>query len=140
MCPEIISKGQIMSGTIDISQLNTPPEKHEFETAKYFALRGKDITFLKPSDIPNIHTPDILMDGTEWEMKCPSGNSKRTIETNVRQAVKQSHYIIIDLRRIKVPEKTCLTQLERLFYSRKDIRKMMVIRKNQELIEYPKKD
>lgn len=129
-----------MSGTIDISQLNTPPEKHEFETVKYFASRGKDITFLKPSDIPNIHTPDILMDGIEWEMKCPSGNSKRTIETNVRQAVKQSHYIIIDLRRIKVPEKTCLTQLERLFYSRKDIRKMMVIRKNQELIEYPKKD
>lgn len=56
-------------GSIDISQLNTPPEKHEFETAKYFADRGKDIVFLKPSDIPKIHTPDIWMDGLEWEIK-----------------------------------------------------------------------
>lgn len=28
-------------GTIDISQLKSPPEKSEFETAKYFAERGK---------------------------------------------------------------------------------------------------
>ena len=27
-----------MSGKIDISQLNTPPEKHEFDVAKYFLL------------------------------------------------------------------------------------------------------
>ncbi len=124
-------------GKIDISNLNTPPEKHEFETAKYFASMGKDITFLKPSDIPNIHTPDILMDGIEWEMKSPSGNSKRTIETNIRQAAKQSHYIIIDLRRIQVPEKTCISQLEKLFNSRSDIRRLLIIRKNQELLEYP---
>lgn len=126
-------------GKIDISQLNTPPEEHELETAKYFASRGKTIIFLKPSDIPNTHTPDIIIDGIEWEMKCPLGNSKRTIETNIRQAVKQSHHIIIDLRRIKVPEKVCLAQLEKLFYSRKDIRKLLIIKKNQELIEYPPK-
>ena len=68
-----------MPGKIDISALNVPPEKHELETAKYFAGIGKDIVFLKPSSIPNIHTPDILMDGVEWEMKCPSGSSKGTI-------------------------------------------------------------
>ena len=39
-------------GRIDISALNTPPEKHEFEMAKYFAELGKNITFLKPSSIP----------------------------------------------------------------------------------------
>ena len=35
-------------GTIDISQLKSPPEKSEFETAKYFAERGKnnEIDFL----------------------------------------------------------------------------------------------
>ena len=29
-------------GTIDISQLKSQPEKSEFETAKYFAERGKN--------------------------------------------------------------------------------------------------
>lgn len=128
------------TGKIDISQLNTPPEKHEFETAKYFAELGKDIVFLKPSSIPNLHTPDIRMDGVEWEMKSPTGNSKRTIETNLRNAAKQSHYIIFDLRRIQVSEKQCIAQLERLFNSRSDIKRLLVIKKNKTLAEYPKDD
>ena len=38
---------------------------------------GKDIVFIPP------HRPDIFMDGVEWEIKCPEGNSKRTIENNM---------------------------------------------------------
>lgn len=49
-------------GTIDISQLNSPPGKAEFETAKYFANLGKNIAFIHPSAIPKQHTPDIIMD------------------------------------------------------------------------------
>jgi len=57
-----------MTGKIDISALNTPPEQAEFETAKFFAKMGKDIAFIRPSSIPNHHRPDILMDGIEWEI------------------------------------------------------------------------
>lgn len=128
-----------MIGKIDISQLNTPPEKHEFETAKFFALREKNITFLRPSSIPNTHTPDILMDGIEWEIKCPEGKSKRTIETNIRKAVIQSHYIIVDLRWIKVPEKQCLSQLEFHFNTKSAIKRLLVITKNRNLIEFSRK-
>ncbi|MBP5652279.1 MAG: hypothetical protein J6X17_02505 [Lachnospiraceae bacterium] len=129
-----------MLGKIDISALNAPPEKHEFETVKYFANRGKDITFLKPSDIPNLHTPDILMDGVEWEMKCPLGSGKRTIEANFRKAVMQSKYIIFDIRYIKIPEKQCISQLEKEFNARPYIKRLYVIRKNGELLMYPKGD
>ena len=127
-------------GNINISQLDAPPEKNEFDTAKFFANRGKDIVFLKPSRIPNVHTPDILMDGVEWEMKAPVGSSKRTIEVNFRKAVKQSKYIIFDLRAINVPEKQCIAQLEKEFNWRHYLKKMYVIRKNGDLLEYPKKD
>ncbi len=129
-----------MSGMIDISQLNAPPEKHEFETAKFFAEQGKDVVFLKPSDIPHVHTPDIRMDGIEWEIKCPEGSAKRTIETNMRHAVKQSYYIIFDLRWIKLPEKQCLTQLEFEFSVRPKMKRLLVIRKNGELTEITKKN
>lgn len=128
-----------MLGKINISRLNTPPEKHEFETAKFFASREKNITFLRPSSIPNIHRPDILMDGLEWEIKCPEGGSKRTIESNIRKAVTQSHYIIIDLRWIKVPEKQCLSQLELHFKTKPAIKRLLIITKNLELIEFPSK-
>ncbi len=128
-----------MKGVIDISQLNTPPENHEFEVAKYFSEMGKNIVFLRPSSIPNVRTPDILMDGLEWEIKSPIGNSKRTIETNFRHAITQSVYIIFDLRRIKVPEKQCLAQLEKEFKLR-HAKRMLIIKPNGELLEFPQKD
>ncbi len=109
------------------------------ETAIFLAERGKSIVFIKPSQIPNTHTPDIIMDGIEWEIKAPTGGSKRTIETNIRNAVKQSHYLIFDLRRIKITEKQCISQLEKELRCRRYIKRMLVITKTGELLEYPQK-
>ena len=39
------------TGKIDISALYYPPEKHEYETARYFAKLGFDIIFIKPRNI-----------------------------------------------------------------------------------------
>ena len=40
-----------ITGKIDISVLNVPPEKHEFDTAKFFAKMGYDVEFIKPRHI-----------------------------------------------------------------------------------------
>ena len=122
-------------GIIDISQLKTLPEKHELETARIFSELGHDVVFIPPSNVPGIHTADILMDGVEWEMKCPSGKAKRTIEQNIRLAVKQSHYIIFDLHRIKIPEKQCISDLEKQFNLKKYIKKILIIKQSGEVIE-----
>ena len=126
------------TGRIDISDLNAPPEKAEFETAKYFAELGKDIKFLKPSSIPNQHSPDILMDGIEWEIKCPEGDSKRTIENNMRKAIKQSHNVIFDLRHMKLSENKAISKLEKEFRINSRLKKLYVIRKTKELLSYTK--
>lgn len=128
-----------MAGKIDISALNTPPEKNELETAKYFAALGKDVTFIRPSSIPNQHRPDIEMDGLEWEMKAPIGSGKRNIEYNFRKAVAQSKNIIFDLRHVKIPEQQCIAQLEKEFSERPYLNKLYVIKKNGELLVYPQK-
>lgn len=128
-----------MAGKIDISALNTPPEKNELETAKYFAALGKDVTFIRPSSIPNQHRPDIEMDGLEWEMKAPTGSGKRNIEYNFRKAVAQSKNIIFDLRHVKIPEQQCIAQLEKEFSERPYLNKLYVIKKNGELLVYPQK-
>ena len=129
-----------MSGIIDVSKLNAFPEKHELETAKYFAARGHDIVFLAPSNIPGAHTPDILMDGVEWEIKAPKGKSKRTIEQNFRHAVAQSRYIIFDLRRINAPESQCLSQLYYRFNTKTYVKRLLIIKKNGVLIDLTRKN
>lgn len=128
-----------MTGRIDISALKHPPEDAEFETAKYFAALGKDITFIRPSSIPNQHRPDIEMDGLEWEIKTPIGSGKRNIEYNFRKAVSQSKNIIFDLRHIKMPEQQCIVKLKKEFFERPYLNKLYVIKKNGELLRYPQK-
>ena len=127
-----------MLGRIDISELNTPPERNEFETAKFFAALGKDIMFIRPSAIPNQHRPDILMDGVEWEIKCPQGNSKRTIENNLRKALKQSHNVIFDLRHIMLSEEQCVVKLEKEFRDNTQLRKLYIIKRDENLLSYQK--
>ena len=123
-------------GEIDISELATPPEKHELYTARYFADQGKNIRFIRPSSIPELYRPDIVMDGIEWELKSPIGKGKKTIEHNMHKAAKQSKYIVFDLRRISLSEKQCMLQLEREFNKRGYIRKLLVIKKGGELIVF----
>ena len=123
-----------MSGQIDITKLNTPPEPHELDTALYFAKLGYDIAFIKPSNIPNIHTPDISMNGIEWEIKCPQGKSRHTIEQNFRIAVTQSHNLIFDLRRSNIPEIQSLQQLQKLFEAKKYVKRLLIIKKSGELL------
>jgi len=121
-------------GRIDISGLNAPPEKHEYETAMYFARRGYDIKFIKPSDIKGANTPDFEMSGKEWEMKSPIGNSKRVFETSFRKAMKQSENIIIDLRRMKKNnEDWCLNKINRQRGSVR-IKNLLVITKDGRLL------
>lgn len=128
-----------MSGRIDISKLKVPPEKHELETARYFAERGYDIEFIPPNNSPKMHTPDIMMDGVAWEIKSPTGKSKRTIEQNLRQAVKQSHNIIFDLRRINLSQSQCLNQLEKQFSLKTYIKRLLIIKNNGELVQLVRK-
>ena len=125
-------------GTIDISQLNSPPEKAEFETAKYFANLGKNIVFIHPSAIPKQHTPDIIMDGIEWEIKCPIGESKRTIENNIRKAIKQAQNIIFDQRNTKLAEAKSIHKLELEFKLNSQLKKLYIIRKDCTLLSYKK--
>ena len=128
-----------MSGKIDISQLKHPPHKHELDTAKFFAERGYDIVFIPPSNIPGVHKPDIIMAGKEWEIKSPTGKGRNMISRILKVAAKQSKNVIVDLRNIKTDEKTCLSQIEKRVDEHTTIKRVLVIKKNEELLEYSTK-
>ena len=101
-------------GKIEISALNVPPEKHEYETARYVAKRGLDVIFVRPRYTKHFYTPDFEMAGRVWETKSPVGKSRRTYEDNFRKAMKQSTHIIFDLRRLNTDsEKSCIDVLKK---------------------------
>lgn len=119
-------KGKVV-GEIDISALNVPPEKHEFDTAKYFAELGYNIEFIKPRYIKGQKNPDFRMNGKMWETKSPTKYSNATFEFNLKKAMKQSDNIIFDLRRLKEQDETLY--LKNLVYRAKarKIKSLIVI-------------
>ena len=70
------------------------------------------------------------MDGLLWEIKSPKGSSSRTIENNLRCALKQSKNIIIDLRRIKIDEIRAISQIKEKFTKIKTIKNIIIIKRN----------
>ena len=112
-------------------------EPHEYKIATILSWTGNDVEFIEVGTTP---TPDIKFMGLEWEMKSPKGKSSRTVENNVREALRQSNNIIIDLSRIKLPENKGIREAERLAKLLGKKRKIMVITKNGKIHElfYPK--
>lgn len=72
------------------------------------------------------------MDKIPWEIKSPQGKSTRCISDNIRDAVKQSKNLVIDLRRIKLPDEKCLDQIQKEFALRREIKNILVISKFKE--------
>jgi len=111
------------------------PEKHEMETASFLANLGQDVEFLKPSQTKGSKTPDIKMNGRLWEVKAPMGKSKNTILNALRRGVKQSKYIVIDLRITQIDDESAVKQLQNSIAKVKSIKKVIVILKTSKVIE-----
>lgn len=87
---------------------------------------------------PHILLPRYFMDGLNWEMKSPIGDGKHTVEHIFRKAMDQSKYVIIDLRRCKMEESRAIKEFTAIFNKKPRMRKMLIIKKDEELLEYSK--
>ena len=124
----------VKKGKIDISALNVPPERHEYETAKYFTDRGYDVIFIGPHYITGVNNPDFEMAGKIWETKSPIKYSESSFEDNFKKAAKQSGHIIFDLRRLSKKDETkYLQEIIKRKKSRK-IKTLLVITRDGRLL------
>jgi len=94
-------KAQKNCGQVKIPENHpNPPLPHEVETASVLANHFQcDVEFLIPVYDYKRKTADIIMLGIEWELKCPTGASKATVENQLRKISKQARNIVIDTRR-----------------------------------------
>ena len=116
-----------------------PPEPHEVDVAFILARHFQEtVEFLIPVDDYKRKSADIVMLGVEWEIKCPIGKSRYTIQEQFRRASIQANSIIIDSRRTKLKddfiEKSILVELGK----RPNIKKVILINKFEKVIEIQK--
>lgn len=110
------------------------PETHELEIVAIFINSGSDVSFLKPRVGYKVKTPDILMDGIEWELKSPKGNSRTTISNQLSRGSKQARNLIIDTSRTKLEDELILRQLQRNIQEHRSVKHLILVTKTQAVI------
>ena len=113
-------------------------EKHEYATVLFLTNEGYNVELIPKSNLEGQHTPDVVIDNVRWEMKSPTGETKNTIKNNIQNALRQSTYVILDLRRIKRPMEKCMNEIEREFKENKKIKRILVITKTGKLLDFSK--
>lgn len=119
-------------------EIGAIPDVHELITADFLAGLGYDLIFIAPKRIPGERTPDIAMDGGLWEMKSPKGRGSRVIEDNLRNALRQSSNVVLDLRRMdgRIPTAKLLNEVERQFSLARSLKRIIVITRQNTHVDF----
>ena len=108
------------------------PWPHEMRVAEILSLAGHYVEFLSES---SLHTPDIRLDGVEYEIKSPETEKTSSLEQSIRTALKQCQNIIIDSSRMKMYDTRVRNFLIKKCREQKQIKKMLFITKRNEIID-----
>ena len=113
-------------------------QEHEWNTIELLLNFGYNIELVKPSDIKDMHQPDIIINNIYWEIKSPQGKAKNTIRHNIKRAEKQSNNVIIDLQRCGFTDEQAIREIKRIFSISKRVKRLMIITKKKEILDFSK--
>lgn len=108
-------------------------EPHEVATVELLVSIGKVVKLI-PTTFQR-KTADIEMDEKLWEIKSPHSAGKYTLEHAIEAASKQSENLILDLRRLKIPEQKALAKIRREAKYRTKLKRIIVITKKGRLLD-----
>ena len=114
-------------------------EPHEERTAKFLVLYGFSIEVIRPMNMPKMNNPDILMDGTIWEMKAPMRYNENTLKVRMKKASKQAKRIIFDFRNMKKDYKEAQSFVVKLFTGNREMRRMIILTKDKKVLDFYKR-
>jgi hypothetical protein len=113
-----------------------PPEPHEVDAAMVLARHYQSsVEFVIPINDYKRKNADFVLLGIEWELKCPIGVSKATIENQFRTASKQSKNLVIDTRRTKLEYEIIVKRVLFEIKKRPYMRKVILIDKQKKVVE-----
>lgn len=82
-------------------------------------------------------TPDIVMNGVMWEIKSPTGNSKKSTVEYQFKGLKQSRNLIIDGRRTKLSDTFIKRQITLEITRHSRVGRIIFITKSDKIVELP---
>ena len=111
------------------------PQPHEIRVAKLLAEYYREDVVLLRRGIDR--TADLKILGKIWELKSPKGNSKKTIENNLRDASKQSLNIVLDLGRTKMDTNRAIISVKHYIGNEENrhIKRVIVVSKGGKIID-----
>ena len=119
---------------IEAKTAKDEPEPHEISAAaimvEYF---NTDVTVMKRHSYA--HKADFLIGNQIWEHKSPTGNGKRTIQNNLRDADDQSKLVILDLRRCKLHPARALSRINHEISKAHTAKRLLVITKSGKVLD-----
>lgn len=105
------------------------PKIHEETAADILANHFKsDVYFIETA---SQGTPDVSIQGIEWELKSPIGASANNIQKNLREASAQSENIVIDLRRSKLHQTRAVGYINQFVNKYKKLKRVLAISKSK---------
>lgn len=108
---------------------------HELKTAESLAKRGFTIEFVKKRQGDHEKSPDILMNGSLWEIKAPTASNLKAVERNLKRGRWQSSNLVFDCRRMKkLPEQAIRHEVEKQTLALSGIDHVLYITKSGEVI------
>ena len=106
---------------------------HEDKVAQILAMAGHNVEFLMET---NLKTADILLDGVPYEIKSPERFNANTLEHTIKNALKQSSNLVIDMSRMKgVRSNKMRNFLINQVRKSKQIKKMLLITRQGQIID-----
>lgn len=115
-------------------EAGSKPWPHELRAARILVQAGYSVEFI--AEKHNLPTADIKLDGIEYEIKSPEHFTVNTLEHTIKDALKQSPNIIIDMSRMKkVSSDKMLFFLLNQVRKSKQIKRMMLITKQEEVVD-----
>lgn len=79
-------------------------------------------------------TPDVRINNILWEIKSPTGNGKRTIQHQIHRALKQSHNIVFDARKIRLRITKVRKDLRNIAQENTSIKRLVLIEKDEKAV------
>jgi hypothetical protein len=120
--------GKLISNSVKLT-------RHEQLTVDFLISHGKSIELLIPGHTQGNKNPDFVMNGLLWEAKSPTTSSFDNLAVTLRRAVKQSPNVVVDIRRMKKPEKATIAFLTQYFRHSHNLKRLIIISKTQPIIE-----
>ena len=114
---------------------NIKLEEHEINTLMLLNEFGYDIEVLRPMNTPNLNNPDIVMQGSIWEIKAPRSYNQKTLKERIRKASRQANKVIFDLRMIGQNRLEARDYLIQLFEGNSHMKRMIIIIDEEKILD-----